>query len=196
MVSAAWPAKTGNINAAASRIARNIVPTTCLLCCVSARHSGRLGAGADARGLIYVKPLRFKNRGFRVESRFTNHDSRGHLILRIGCPNHVASVAGPDSPGRIPGNRGGCFPAHVATSSSRCGSSAPSHRWLAPIRLVASPETGAPAPGSRGHLQVEHHTAVLALEVAAMLRTWPAGRRGNTDWAGRNAPGRVRSRRS
>jgi hypothetical protein len=49
---------------------------------------------------------------------------------------------------------------------------------------------------SRFCLDVEHHTPVLGIEVAATLRTWPAGRRGNTGWAGRNAPGRVRSRRS
>src|SRR3970040_1003186 len=115
MVSAAWPVKAGNVNAAASKIARNIVLTTCLLCCVSTKHSGQLGAGAGARGLIYVKLSCFKNRGFRVDSRFTNHDSRLCLEVEHHPAVHVLGgvrmlrTCRAETPGNT-GSAGTCAP--------------------------------------------------------------------------------------
>ena len=41
-------------------------------------------------------------------SRVTGHASHCHLIIGSSFSSDIVSVAGSDSPGRVPGNRGGC----------------------------------------------------------------------------------------
>jgi len=66
-----------------------------------------------------------------------------------------------------------CRRVYAATSSGRCGSSAPSHRSLAPIRLVASPETGAAVEVEQGPHLVGMRPEIRRMGIARRPRSPP-----------------------
>jgi hypothetical protein len=92
----------------AQHYSHHLSPLLCFNQALRAIRRRSRRTGVDLRQTIALQES-------RISRRIAIHESRRHLIQQMWFFGPVASVAGPDSPGRIPGNRGLCFPAHVAT---------------------------------------------------------------------------------